>query len=283
MTTDTEARPAAPDTASAEGGPKGHRMTTELKVTQTRVIKSEWIKFWSLRSTWVTLLSAVVLFVGIGLLAAQVGGGPGPRGQGSTNPIDLSLAGVTFAQLVLGALGVLLMSGEYSTGMIRSTLAAVPKRLPVLWAKATVFAAVVFPLMLVAAFAAFLGGQAILGDGGVSLSDADALRAIIGSAAYVTGAGLLGLALGALFRSTPAAISTFFGVMFLLDGIVQILLPDSWRDTLLPYLPSQAGSAIGTVATSATTLAPATGLAVFLGYLIVLAAAAGTRLKRQDA
>jgi ABC-2 type transport system permease protein len=257
-------------------------MTAELKVTQARVITSEWIKFWSLRSTRVTLLAGLVLFVGVGLLAAQVGG-DGPPGRSSTNPIDLSLAGVNLAQLVLGTLGVLLMSGEYGTGMIRSTLAAVPKRLPVLWAKAAVFTAVVFPLTLVAAFAAFLGGQAIIGSGGAALSDPGALRAIVGSAVYVTGAGLLGLTLGALLRSTPAAISTFFGVMFLLDGIVQLLLPDSWRDTVAPYLPSQAGSAIGAVAASADTLAPAAGLAVFLAYLVAMAAVAGTRLKRQDA
>jgi ABC-2 type transport system permease protein len=258
----------------------------ELRVTQPRVIKSEWIKFWSLRSTTVTLIASVVLFVGIGLLAAQIsgdGGGTGPRGNGSSNPIDISLAGVNFAQLVLGTLGVLLMSGEYGTGMIRSTLAAVPRRLPVLWAKITVFTAVVFPLMLVAGFVAFLGGQAIIGDGGASLGDPGALRAIVGSAAYVTGAGLLGLALGALLRSTPAAISTFFGVMFLLEGVVQLLLPASWRDSVGPYLPSQAGSAMGAAAEQSGSLAPWAGLAVFLTYLVVLTAAAAYRLKREDA
>jgi ABC-2 type transport system permease protein len=254
----------------------------ELGVTQARVIRSEWIKFWSLRSTVVSLAVAAVLFVGIGLLAAQIGGAGGPNAD-STNPIDTSLAGVNFAQLVLGTLGVLLMSGEYGTGMVRSTLAAVPRRLPVLWAKIAVFAAVVFPLMLVAAFAAFLGGQAIIGDGGASLADPGALRAVVGSAAYVTGAGLLGLALGALLRSTPAAISTFFGVMFLLEGVVQVLLPASWRDTVGPYLPSQAGSAIGTAVERTGSLTPWAGLAVFLAYLVVLTGAAGYRLKRQDA
>ena len=258
----------------------------ELRVTQFRVIKSEWIKFWSLRSTTVTLIASVVLFVGIGLLAAQISGdgsAAGPNGNRSSNPIDISLAGVNFAQLVLGTLGVLLMSGEYSTGMIRSTLAAVPRRLPVLWAKTAVFTAVVFPLMLVAGLAAFLGGQAIIGDGGASLGDSGALRAIVGSAAYVTGAGLLGLALGALLRSTPAAISTFFGVMFLLEGVVQLLVPSSWRDTVGPYLPSQAGSAIGATAEQSGNLAPWAGLAVFLAYLVVLGGAAAYRLKRADA
>jgi ABC-2 type transport system permease protein len=264
-----------------------HRPAGELRVTQFRVIRSEWIKFWSLRSSGITLAAAAVLFVGIGLLAAQIsgtGGDPGgPPGDASTNPIDISLTGVNFAQLVLGTLGVLLMSGEYGTGMIRSTLAAVPRRLPVLWAKIAVFAAVVFPVMLLAAFAAFLGGQAVIGDGGASLSDPGALRAVIGSAAYVTGAGLLGLGLGALLRSTAAAISTFFGAMFLLDGVVQLLLPESWRDTLGPYLPSQAGSAIGAVAERSGSLSPWAGLAVFLGYLVVLTGAAAYRLRRQDA
>jgi ABC-type transport system involved in multi-copper enzyme maturation permease subunit len=258
----------------------------ELRVTQFRVIKSEWIKFWSLRSTTVTLIASVLLFVGIGLLAAQISGSgadAGPRGNGSSNPIDISLAGVNFAQLVLGTLGVLLMSGEYGTGMIRSTLAAVPRRLPVLWAKIAVFTAVVFPVMLLAGFAAFLGGQAIIGDGGASLSDPGALRAVVGSAAYVTGAGLLGLGLGALLRSTPAAISTFFGVMFLLEGVVQLLLPSSWRDTVGPYLPSQAGSAIGAVAQQSGSLAPWAGLAVFLAYMVVLTGIAAYRLKREDA
>ena len=256
----------------------------DYRVTQSRVIKSEWIKFWSLRSTTITLIAGVVLFVGIGLLATQVtsdGGGPG--GDGPVNPIDISLAGVNFAQLVLGTLGVLLMAGEYSTGMIRSTFAAVPRRLPVLWAKIAVFVGVVFPLMLAAAFIAFLGGQALIGDGGASLGDPGALRAVIGSAVYVTGAGVLGMALGALLRSTPAAITTFFGVMFLLEGIVQILLPQAWRDDFGPYLPSQAGSAIGAVTQQSGWLSPWAGLAVFLGYLVVLTGAAAWRLKRQDA
>jgi hypothetical protein len=256
------------------------RPPVEYRVTQARVIKSEWIKFWSLRSTTITLIAGVLLFVGIGLLATQV---TADGDNGPMSPIDISLAGVNFAQLVLGTLGVLLMAGEYSTGMIRSTFAAVPRRLPVLWAKIAVFVGVVFPLMLAAAFIAFLGGQALIGDGGASLSDPGALRAVIGSAVYVTGAGVLGMALGALLRSTPAAISTFFGVMFLLEGIVQLLLPQGWRDDLGPYTPSQAGAAIGAVSQQSGMLSPWAGLAVFLGYLAVLTTAAAWRLKRQDA
>jgi hypothetical protein len=185
--------------------------------------------------------------------------------------------------LVLGTLGVLLMSGEYGTGMIRSTLAAVPARLPVLWAKAAVFTAVVFPVMLASSFIAFLGGQAIIGSTGAALSDPGVIRAVIGTAVYLTGAGLIGLLLGALLRSTPAAISSFFGAMFLLAGVVQILLPSSWRDTIGPYLPSAAGSAFGAVTRAAGTLAPWAALGVFVAYLVVVGAAGAWRLKRQDA
>jgi hypothetical protein len=262
------------------------RRAGRLRVTQPRVIHSEWIKFWSLRSTTITLIASVVVYIGIGLLASQIfsssGTGPGPNG-GAGNPTNISLAGSTFAMLVLGTLGVLLMSGEYSTGMIRSTLSAVPARLPVLWAKAAVFIAVVFPLMLASSFVAFLGGQAIIGSAGASLSDPGVIRAVIGTAVYLTGAGLIGLLLGALLRSTPAAISTLFGAMFLLAGVVQILLPSSWRDTIGPYLPSTAGSAFGAVTREAGTLAPWAALGVFVAYIVVIGAAGAWRLKRQDA
>jgi hypothetical protein len=259
------------------------------RVTAPRVFRSEWIKFWTLRSTTVTLAAAVVVYIGIGLLASSIAGdgsavGPGPGGDGAaTDPTNVSLAGATFAQLVLGTLGVLLMAGEYSTGMIRASLTAVPARLPVLAAKAAVFTAVVFPLMLVAAFVAFLGGQAIIGDGGASLTDDGVLRAVIGSAVHLTGAGLLGVLLGALLRSTPAAITTLFGGLFLLEGIVQLLLPESWRDTVGPYLPSTAGGAFAEVTQQSGHLSPWAGLAVFVTYIVAIGAAAAWRLKRQDA
>jgi len=257
------------------------------RVTAPHVFKSEWIKFWTLRSTTITLAAAVIVYVGIGLLASSIfgdgsAGGPGP-GNPATDPTDVSLAGATFAQLVLGTLGVLLMAGEYGTGMIRATLAAVPARLPVLGAKAAVFTAVVFPLMLAAAFVAFLGGQAVIGDGGASLSDEGVLRAVVGSAVYLTGAGVLGLLLGALLRSTPAAITTLFGGLFLLEGIVQILLPESWRETVGPYLPSTAGGAFSEVSQQSGHLSPWAGLAVFGAYMVAIGAAAAWRLKRQDA
>lgn len=254
-----------------------------LKVTQARVMKSEWIKFWSLRSTVVTLVVSIAVFVGLGLIASSmVGGTSDGRGPDLSDPVGASLAGVNLAQVAFATLGVLFMAGEYSTGMIRSSLSAVPKRLPVLWAKIAVFSGVVFVLALLAAAIAFTGGQAIAGDAGASWSDPGVARAVIGSAFVLTGTGVLGIGLGALLRSTPAAISTVFGVLFLLSGIAGLLLPDSWS-TALEYLPSNAASSITAVTPSDGSLGPWAGLAVFVGYLAAVVAAAAWRLRHSDA
>ena len=176
----------------------------------------------------------------------------------------------------------MLVAGEYSTGMIRSTLAAVPQRLPVLWGKAIVFGGVTLVSMLVAALAAFFGGQAILGTQGVSLFDTGVLRAVVGAAVYLTGVGLLGLALGALLRGTAAAIGALFGGMLVVPGLFP-LLPSSWNDTVGPYLPSHAGESFMSVTPSAGMLGPWAGLAVFAGYIVAALAAAAILLKRRDA
>ena len=269
--------PAAPSVAPAA--------PSRLKVTQGRVIRSEWIKFWSLRSTTITLATAVTLLIGIGLLASSMlnsGAATGPE-AGELGPVDASLAGITFAQLAFGTLGVLFMASEYSTGMIRSSLTAVPHRLPVLWGKIAVFATVVFVIGLAASAIAFTGGQALIGDGAASWSDAGVARAVIGSAVILSASGVLGLALGALLRSTPAAISTLFGAMFLLSGVAQLLLPESWRDNVVQYLPSDAGSAFTSVSQGADALSPWVGLGVFAVYVAAVVAGGAWRLKRSDA
>ena len=261
-----------------------HAAPTGLRVTQARVIRSEWIKFWSLRSTAITLAVAVALMTGIGLLASSMlnsGTASGP-GEG-LSPVQASLAGLTFAQLAFGTLGVLFVAGEYSTGMIRSSLTAVPKRLPILWGKTAVFAAVAFVTGLAASAIAFSGGQALISNDASAWSDPGVTRAVIGSAVVLAGSGVLGLALGALLRSTPAAISTLFGALFLLSGVAQLLLPDSWRDNVVQYLPSNAGGAFTSVTQGADALGPWAGLAVFLGYVVVVVVGGAWRLKRSDA
>jgi ABC-2 type transport system permease protein len=187
--------------------------------------------------------------------------------------------------VAFGVLGVLMISGEYSTGMIRSSLTAVPRRLPVLWGKLAVFAGVIFSISLLASFICFFLGQALLNSHhlGVSVAAPGALRSIIGAALYGTVAGMIGVALGALFRNTAAGIATFAGVFFVIPPLTG-LLPASISDHLSQYLPSYAGDAVWGGARSVTdALSPWTGFAVLCGYAVVVIAAAALRLRRVDA
>ncbi|HEY5016527.1 MAG TPA: ABC transporter permease subunit [Streptosporangiaceae bacterium] len=260
-----------------------------LKVTQARVLVSEFTKFRTLRSTMWTLLVAVVLMIGISALFSAVTASQyhtfGPADRASFNPVSVSLGGMMFAVVAFGVLGVLMISGEYSTGMIRSSLTAVPRRLPVLWGKLAVFAGVIFSVALVASFISFFLGQALLNGHqlGVSIAAPGALRSVIGAALYVTVAGMMGVALGALFRNTAAGIATFAGVFFVIPPLTG-LLPASISDHLTQYLPSYAGEAVWGGARGITdALSPWTGFALLCGYAAVLIAAAAVRLRRVDA
>jgi ABC-2 type transport system permease protein len=256
-----------------------------LKVTQRRVVLSEWTKFRSLRSTVWTLLIALVLMIGIGALFSAVTASQSHARGASFDPVSVSLAGTTFAVIAFGVLGVLTMSGEYATGMIRSSLTVVPRRLPVLWAKMGVFAGVVLAVSLAASFAAFWIGQALLSSHqlGVSITSPGALRSVIGAALYITVSGLIGVTLGALFRNTAAGIATFTGVFFVLPPLAA-LLPSSVSDHLTQYLPSNAGAAIfGGTQDVSSALSPWTGFAVLCGYAVILITAAAWRLRRSDA
>lgn len=259
----------------------------DLKVTQRRILRSEWTKFRSIRSTVWTLLIAVALMIGVSALFASVVANQyhtfNAADRASFSAAATSLAGFTLAQLAVGVLGVLLISGEYSTGMIRASLTAVPRRLPVLWSKLTVFAGVVFTLSMIAAVISFFVGQTLLASHhlSVGLTAPGALRSVVGAALYVTVAGLIGLALGALLRNTAASISAFVGVFFVIPQLTP-LLPSSISTNLNPYLPSNAGAALFG-AGPAHALSPWLGLVVFCGYAIALIAAAAYRLQRGDA
>ena len=218
-----------------------------MTVTWRRVVASEWVKMRSLRSTWFTLGGALLAVVVIGTVVGYATNAHwnsfGPEERARFEPISRSLVGVNLAQLIIGVLGVLLISGEYATGMVRATFAAVPRRLPVLTAKAVLYAVVLYPVLLAATFAAFLLGQQGLASHGTTLSAAHALRTVLGAAAYLDLVGLLALALGFIVRSTAGGIATLVGLLLVLPGIGQAL-PQSWRENTVPYLPSQAGGAL---------------------------------------
>jgi ABC-2 type transport system permease protein len=257
-------------------------------VTQLGVLRSEWTKLWSLRSTRWSLLFAFVSMAGLGALIATVTmdrwGRLSPRERLTFDPINTALGGYHLAQLAIGVLGVLVISGEYSTGQIRSTFMAVPRRLPVLWAKAATFAGVTFVLVLAASLVAFLVSQAILTRHhvDVSLGQAPALRAVIGTALYMVVLGVFALSLGALVRSTAGGIAIFAGMLFVLPGLAHVL-PASTFNAINPYLPSNAGSDVLSNTTDPGMLAPWTGFAIFCAYAAVAFAAAAVLLVRRDA
>jgi len=191
---------------------------------------------------------------------------------------------VFLAQLVIGVLGVLILSAEYSSGTIRATLAAVPQRRTVLVVKAAVFAVVAFVVSLFACLVAFEVAQRIYATHSVevALSAPGVPRIILGGALYLTVVGLLGLGLAAILRSTAGAISTIFGLLLVVPILVQFL-PSDWRADVSPYLPSTAGSGIFRLQAEPGGLAPWTGFALFAGYTLVALVAGAVVLRRRDA
>ncbi len=257
------------------------------RVTQSRVIRSEWTKLRSVRSTSWSLLAATVLTIGFPILASAVisahWGHRSPGERAHFNPIDPALVGSQIAQLAIGVLGVLVISAEYSTGMIRASFTAVPMRLPVLWAKAIVFAAVTFVLMLPAVLIAFFASQSILSrhNANIAFSDPHVARAVIGAALYLTVIALFSLGLGAIIRNTAGGIAAFAAVLFVIPPLMNVL-PASWNDAASRYLPSNAGRAILSITHDSGSLSPWVGFAVFCGYAAFTLAVAALLLVRRD-
>jgi ABC-type transport system involved in multi-copper enzyme maturation permease subunit len=260
------------------------------KVTGLRVVRSEWAKLWSLRSTWITLGLGLLFLVAFGVIAAvqyksrlSSGLQLDPEFAHSTS-LSLALFGTTFAQLALGVLGVLVAAGEYSTGMIRSTLAAVPRRLPVLWSKAVVFGVVALLIGTVGVCITFLIDSGIVSGtpAAMSLADAGVVRSLLGAGLYLGLVGVIGVALGTLLRSVAGGISVLVAALMLIPGLIS-LLPRSWQADVSPYLPSNAGQSMFALHHDATNLSPIAGLVVFLGWTILVVAASAYRLARSDA
>jgi ABC-2 type transport system permease protein len=254
-------------------------------VTQARVVRSEWIKLKSLRSTWFSFGAAMLATIGLGILFSAVRGHDAHVHQlPDLDGIQVTLRGIYLAQLAVGVLGVLLISGEYATGMIRASLSAVPRRVPVLAAKALVFGAVTFVLCLVMALIAFLAGQSVLGGYGYgsSLADSGSLRAVFGTALYLTLIGLLALGLGFAIRSTGGAVATLFGVVLVLPALSQAL-PTSWQEHINKYLPLNIGNELISRHPDRVSLSTGAGIAVLIIWTAVAITAGLLVLRRRDA
>lgn len=243
------------------------------------IVRSEWTKIRSVRSTVWTLAVTALLMVGISVLLGVAITNSGET-VGSQEAIATSLAGTVFASLSIATFGVLVVSGEYRTGSIRTTFMAVPKRLRVLIGKVVVFTPVALVVCTVSSFAAYLlGGQLILGT--TSLGDPGALQAIFGSGLYLTAGGLFGLALGALVRHTPGAIVSAIALMLVLPQLTS-MLPGQWGATVHSYFTTNAGMEVVQPGQNAM-LGPWSGYAVYLAWVAVTLIVAAVLMKRRDA
>jgi ABC-2 type transport system permease protein len=252
------------------------------------VVRSEWTKLRSVRSTYWTLVVAAAAAIGLSALISSIYvnryDGLSAIEKATFNPTAFSLNGLFFAQLAIAVLGVLVITGEYSTGMIRSTFAAVPQRRTVLAAKAAIFGAVTLVVGTVSCFIAFFVGQAILSAKGIEahIGDPGVLRSVFGAGLYLSVLGLLALGLGALIRHSAGAIAAVFGLLFVLPGVVATL-PSSWSNAIEKYLPSNAGQAIFRTIRDRSTLSPWVGFGVFCLYAAAVLVGAAVALTRRDA
>jgi ABC-2 type transport system permease protein len=279
--------PAAPGAApiQAPAARRPHRAAT-----MADSVRAEWIKLRTLRSTYITLAVAVLLAIGVGVLiswaTARNYHTDSISDKLTWDPTSNSLSGLAFAQLAVSVLGVIVVAGEYSSGMIRTSLAAVPRRARWLAAKTAVFTVVVLILGEVSAFVAFLIGQPIIGSyAGVpnaSLGDPGVLRAVIGAGLYLAVIGLVAVGLGALVRNTAGGIAIIVALIFVLPAVSNAL-PTSWRHSVQKFWPTEAGSQITSVVRTAHTLSPWAGLADFVIFAAIVLAAAFVLLLRRDA
>ena len=265
--------------------PATPRRQVGLVAQLPRVLLSEWTKLRTVRSTVWTLLATLIVCIGLPVMISfaiinQPKSDLGP----DFDAAGFSLFGVFLGQLIVGALGVLVISAEYSTGTIRATLTAAPQRLVVFVSKLLTFAVVIAIVSFLTTFVAFFLVQAVLGTHhlGVSIGEGTSLRMVIGGALYLTTVGILGLGIGAILRHTAAGISTVLALLFVVP-ILASFLPHSWQEHVVKYLPGQAGQAIFQRHADAVTLAPWTGLALFAGYTVLALVIGAALLVRRDA
>ncbi len=276
-------------TLDVEGGRPEPAAERRTRVRFSSVVASEWIKLLSVRSTVWTLLVTAVVGIGLGAVvtSAQAAryAARGLVAQEAFDPTRASLAGVLFAQLAIGVLGVLVVSAEYSTGTVRATFAAIPHRIEALVAKVLVFATITLVVGEAVSFAAFLIGQSILSGHTptASLSDPSVLRAVISAGLYLVALGLLAMGLAAIIRHTSASISTFVAALFVLP-IIAAVLPSSFSEDVSRFLPQQIGTVMITAAYhGADPFGPWLSFVLLCAYAAAFLVIGGVLLVRRDA
>lgn len=254
---------------------------------------AEWIKLRTVRSTFYTLAVAAVVAIGISAfacqrLAAELSGGSAPLTPdgkvGGLDGVSRSLVGGAAAQLAIAALGVLVVTSEFGTGMIRASLAAMPQRKLWIAAKLTVFGAVAIVVGQVLTFTSFAVGQAILATqhGGASLGDPHVLGSVVGTGLYISLVGLLGAAFGLLIRHTAGAVSSILGALFVLP-VIAGAFPVHFQNAVTRYFPNTIGEQAATPHQLADHFPAWGGIALMLGYVAAFTAIGIWMLQRRDA
>ena len=280
-TTAAAGRPSALPPAAGRAGLRG-------------AIASEFTKIRTVRSTYWTLAVLLIVSVGIGAAisageAAQINHDPSQKAGVDATQLSL-FAFFELGQLIIAVIGAMTITAEYSTGMVRTSLTALPRRGVVYAAKAIVLAAVTLAVSLVTAFIAFFLGQSLLSGTGVGASvfhSASVLTAIIGTALFVTVVALIAFGAGAIIRHTAGAITTVIGVMFVIPIIVAVL-PQHWSWDLMRFMPDVAGRMISvtTPVADGQALHLWSAWAQFLvtiGWAVVLLGVGGYLFRKRDA
>ncbi len=250
------------------------------------ILRSEARKLHTVRSTWWLLLAGFTFTVGVAaLLGALLPAHLSASQKTTIDAVRVSLGGLHLSQITAGLLGVLAITSEYSSGMIRATFAAVPQRRLLLTAKAVILTAAVAATAIAGCLAAYLVFQAFLPAGDpmrTTLAAPGVARAVTGAGLYLTVLALLGFGLGTALRSSAAAVAALFGLLFV-PTLLAALLPQAWQGRIAGYLPMNAGDAIYITRPEAHMLAPWAGLAVFAGYAAIALAVGFTLITRRDA
>lgn len=285
--------------AAAKAPSPVSRPILRARLTFLGVLRGEWTKLLSLRSTWWVLAATVVLITGISLAvafsldvaAADLAEAPGAADSGSTpaSGAEVVSGGFQMGMLTIAVLGALLITGEYSTGMIRSTLAAVPTRVPVLAAKAVVLAAVTVAVATVSIALAYVVTMPLLSDLDLvpALDDGRTWQVFAGTVYFLVAAALFALGVGTLMRSSAAAITLALAVLLLLPGILSFISLD-WVETVVDYLPLPASGAFlgggeDSLSSAGSELTATTGVLVIAAYALVPLIAGAVVLRRRDA
>jgi ABC-2 type transport system permease protein len=274
-------------TTAPAAGVALHLPRSAGRVTFVGALRSEFTKIRSVRSTYWTLLAMFVVVVGFGALASIGAADSGPHGP-YFDPARQSLAGLYIGQLIIGVLGVLVISSEYSTGMIRTTLTTNPHRGVMIAAKGVVFTVVALVTSLVTAFAAFFLGQALMSSHHISttIGSPNVLRAVIGGALFLTACGVLAFGLGLLIRHSAGGIGAVVGVLFVVTILVNFL-PQTWQNHVDKWIPALAGGQLWMTAPlppgNTPMFGPWTSFAILCGYAAIAVAAAVILFRRRDA